>query len=209
MEHLRLEEISTPEIDYGFLVSRLKAYKHPRGKINYLLKSGDLVRVKKGLYVKGRGAPYSIPLLANMIYGPSYVSQDYALSLYALIPERVEVVTSMTTGRRKHFRTPVGEFTYEPLAPQRYAVGIRRRALDDDRGFLIATPEKALVDRIWRVEGIQSTKQLDDYLEGDLRLELGMSHNLFSVARMREIARVYKTPVVDVLLELLIKRSQS
>jgi len=71
----------------------------PRDKISDLLKKGTIIRVKKGLYVFGednRKKPYSKEILANLIYGPSYISLDYALQYHGLIPERVEAVTSVT-----------------------------------------------------------------------------------------------------------------
>ena len=48
-----------------------------------------------------------------MIYGPSYVSKEYALAHHGLIPEGVTLVTSITPKRFKHFKTPVGEFVYD------------------------------------------------------------------------------------------------
>jgi len=92
VEQIR-RQIPTEEFDYQALSDCLKDYARPRDRISDLIKSGVIVRVKKGLYIFGsdysRG-PYSRELLANLMYGPSYVSLDYALGYYALIPERVE-----------------------------------------------------------------------------------------------------------------------
>lgn len=44
------------EIDYAFVMSALNDYSHPRDKITAWLKSGELIRVKKGLYVFGKNA---------------------------------------------------------------------------------------------------------------------------------------------------------
>lgn len=189
------------EIDYIYLLSELSSYKHPRGKINQLLKSGALQRIKKGVYIRP-DAPYSKLVLANMIYGPSYVSQDYALAHYGLIPERVHMVTSMTTGRRKLFRTPIGEFFYEPIPAAQFAVGVRREALDERRGFLIASPEKALCDRLRSARGITSVTQLQDFLAGDLRLDESWIER-FSVTRLREIGRATKAAFIPLLIAII------
>lgn len=199
-----LESIPTAEIDYNFLVSHFRDYRYPRNKIGGLLKSGKLIRVKKGLYVKA-GQSFSAPVLANMIYGPSYVSQDYALALYGLIPERVHVVTSMTLGRKKRFETPVGVFTYEPLPERLFPVGIRRTEVTPTQAFLVATPEKALTDIIWKRSELDAQSALEDFLLGDRRVDLGADH-LFSMTRMREIERVYDRPVVTTLAKLLASR---
>ena len=93
-------------------------------------------------------APISRELLANLIYGPSYISLDYALSYHGLIPERVETVTSVTLGRSRTFTTPYGMFSYRRLSQSRYAVG-GLLAEHGDLSFLIASPEKALADKVW------------------------------------------------------------
>ena len=101
------------EIDYLFLVSALKHYARPREKISQWLKSGDLIRVKKGLYIfagEAKESLYSLEVLANLIYGPSAISLSYALAFYGMIPERVSTITSITPKRCKKFGTPVGLF---------------------------------------------------------------------------------------------------
>ena len=101
------------EVDYRFVMDCLKNYASPLGKLSRILHSGDLIRVKKGLYVFGepyRRGNLSMEMLANMIYGPSYVSLEWALSYYGLIPEKVEEITSVTMKRKKKYDTPIGRF---------------------------------------------------------------------------------------------------
>jgi hypothetical protein len=85
--------VYTDVLDYQQLMDYLKGYAKPRDKIRAMLKAGEIVRVKKGIiYVFGedyRRGPWSREILANLIYGPSYISLDYALSYYGFIPERV------------------------------------------------------------------------------------------------------------------------
>ena len=112
MEELR-RSIPGEEFDYQSLLGALKGYERPRDKITALFRRGVIIRVKKGIYVFGQRyarRPFSREVLANMIYGPSYVSLDYALHYYGLIPERVEAVTSVSVGRNRRFTTPVGLF---------------------------------------------------------------------------------------------------
>src|ERR1700722_1457859 len=122
-----LDKAPGEELDYGFVMECLKAYKNPRVKLNHLLKIKALVRVKKGIYIFGtRFArhPYSSEVLANMIYGPSYVSLEWACQYYRLIPEKVTTVTSVTTQRSRQFQTPLGLFSYNHIPMQVYPVGI-------------------------------------------------------------------------------------
>ncbi|MBT9587814.1 hypothetical protein IV102_31050 [bacterium] len=169
------DQVRLDWLDYQQLVAILSQYSKPRDRISALLADGSLVRVRKGLYVFGeryRRAPISREVLANLVYGPSYVSLDFALSRYGLIPERVEDVTSVTTGEKKVFTTPLGVFSYQPLAVRRYAQGIRW-TVDGDVHYLIASPEKALVDKVWTDKRFKSAakKDFEAYLLDDLRLD--------------------------------------
>ena len=74
---------------------------------------GDIIRLKKGLYVASPRTSHmelSPFLLANHIYGPSYVSMQTALRYYGLIPEAVYSVQSMTTGVARDYKNAVGTF---------------------------------------------------------------------------------------------------
>ena len=106
LENLR-KSCPTDVFDYNLLMSALKGYKAPHRKITSLLHSGSIIRIKKGLYTFSevyRQQPIHRGLIANLLFGPSYVSLEYALSYYGFIPERVETVTSVTTKRNKSFR---------------------------------------------------------------------------------------------------------
>ena len=98
-----IQKLPKYPFDYLYLVETLKHYTYPRNKINKMIKNGEIIRVKKGIYNLSPeyGGEIHYPLLANLIYGPSYVSLEYALSYWGLIPERVEIITSITNKRNK------------------------------------------------------------------------------------------------------------
>ncbi|MDY6951488.1 MAG: hypothetical protein SWE60_08250 [Thermodesulfobacteriota bacterium] len=192
--------------DYQVLLDVLAGYRKPRDKITRILASGAIVRVKKGLYCFGeafRKEPLSREYLANLIYGPSYVSLDYALSLHGLIPERVEIVTSVTTGRSRDFDTPFGVFSYRMLKSHRYAVGaVIERA--GNTSFLVASPEKALVDKVWidkRFSGLRLS-DYEAYLAGDLRIAR-QSLSRFDDSRLQVIAAAYDSAKINNLVQYL------
>lgn len=169
-------KIDSDVFDYQMLLDVLSDYKQPRVKITQLLKKGVILRVKKGLYVFGepyRRKSVSREILANLIYGPSYISLDYALQWHGMIPEAVHTMTSVTSGRSRTFTTPFGTFSYWHIPLRAYQVGMDRVAVDDKRAFLIATPEKALADRIAaeRGTGIRSLGELKVHLEENLRVD--------------------------------------
>ena len=91
---------------------------------------------------------FSREILANLVYGPSYLSLEYALAYHGLTPEAVQTATSVTTQKNQIFETPVGRFEYRHLPLRFYPDGIERIELGENRGFLIACPEKALFDTL-------------------------------------------------------------
>ena len=204
---LLLNSIPYEEFDYQTLLDSIHGYARPRMKISAMLAKGDIVRVKKGLYVLGesmRRRPYCRELLANLVYGPSYVSLEYALHYHGLTPERVESVTSVTCGRSRIFDTPVGTFSYRMIPMEAFRTGMDRIELDDGRSFLMAIPEKALADLLVsdRGAGISTQKELHDYLIEDLRVDPADLRVLDPV-RLEETARLYRSRRVKLLAQLV------
>lgn len=203
MMHELRKRVPFEEFDYQVLLDSLKDYKKPRDKISGLLKRGDIIRVKKGLYVFGddyRKGPISLEVLANLIYGPSYISREYALSYYGLIPEAVYLVTSMTLGKNKWFETPVGNFDYHALKQERYRIGIQLEKVDERRHVLIASKEKALADLIYLTPKIDTVDEMREHLIENLRME---NLQCFKKREMKEIAEAYQHSNVDLLLGAL------
>ena len=173
----QLEQLGEVPFSNGLIKTLLADYRRPNDKVSELLTDQALIPIKRGLYVlnpKRTGRPLSLPLIANILYGPSYVSLDFALSYYGLIPEAVYEVTSVTTGRAKTYDTPVGRFSYEHASLKSYPLGIASVANESGHFFLMATPEKALCDKLMQTSNlrINSVKTMLSYLEQDLRLDL-------------------------------------
>ncbi len=206
MESIRAK-IPREEFDYQVLLDALEEYARPRDKISDLLRKGVIVRIKKGLYVFGREfsrRPYSRELLANLIYGPSCISLETALQYYGLIPERVEAVTSVTTGRSRKFRTPAGLFVYRQVPLAAYRFGTTRIDPGDSPPFFIATPEKALSDKIRRDRGtgLRNIDQMRSYLQDSLRVEESSLKALDPEA-IAEAGRRYRSNKIRILAGLV------
>ena len=196
MKHIR-KQVPYEEFDYQTLLHALSRYARPRDKITDLLRKGDIIRIKKGLYIFGedhRKTPYSREVLANLIYGPSYISLEYALQYHGLIPERVEAVTSVACGRSRKFFTPVGLFSYRMIRIKAFRTGMDRIETGDGRSFLIAVPEKALADKIRSDRGIalRTRKDIETYLFEDLRLDNETVREL-DQERLRQYAESHRS----------------
>ncbi len=200
--------VGREEVDYQLLLSALSDYAYPRDRITSWLKSEELIRVKKGLYVFGKNiaqAPYSQELLANLIYGPSAISLNYALNFYGLIPERSTVITSITNKRNKQFVTPVGNFTYRYLALNKYVVGIEIFSVNPTTAFLIASPEKALCDLICLVDKkieMLTLSDMENYLFSDLRID-EEALSSFRLKLLKEIVHYYQDPRLHILKKFI------
>lgn len=170
-----IRSYASQPLSHQVVVSLLKGYKRPNDKVHALLNEGVLESVKKGLYIVGPAIKTTKPepfLLANHILGPSYVSVDTALSYHGWIPERVYEVASMTTKASRKFTTPLGVFTYTHLSLPYYAFGIEQVQLADEQYAMMATPEKALFDKVITTSGLilRSQTQVLNYLLEDLRI---------------------------------------
>ncbi len=145
-------------------------------KVQRLARDGELIRLKRGLFVVSpdvSGKILSTELIANHLYAPSYVSMSSALRYYGLIPEAVYTVQSVTAKASRHFDTPLGRFEYTSQPRATFAIGATL-AREGDYAFLIATPEKALCDLIANSRGVslRYVKDAVQYLEDDIRLDM-------------------------------------
>lgn len=180
----------------------------PESWISEMIKQEELLLLKEdffGIVEKLQNSPDPQEQIANHLYGPSYVSFEWALAYYRMIPEGVFVVTSATTNESTHFETPLGWFYYYFLKPNQYAVGIDHKD-NSIGGFLMATPEKALADLVYyKSDDLDADELLDDLIEGrriddtDLK-RLNKNH-------MKEIAHAYQSPAVTNLMLVLDKLS--
>lgn len=194
------------EIDYTFVMDCLKEYKSPRSKLTTLLQKGDLIRVKKGLYLFGseyRKGQYSLEILANKIYGPSYVSREYALAYYGLIPEYVAEVTNISIKRARNFDTPVGRFSYIHLPPKLYQVNFNLVSVRNDETALLATPEKALADLLYfRDDHPQTLNELSELLLDNLRLDEALVSKM-RIGMFTEILKAGGSQTLKLIIEWL------
>jgi len=171
-----VREYAEEPLTRQLLMDLLKDYQRPNDKISELVKTGKLTPVKNGLYVPGPKMKLARPepfLIANHLRGPSYVSLEAALSYWGLIPERVYEVSSVTTKTTRTYKTPLGSFTYVHFALPYYAFGIKSVSLTERQVALVASPEKALCDKIIHTSGVllRSTKQAKEFLLDDLRID--------------------------------------
>lgn len=179
----KLKEYTDAPITHNIVAEMLPEYNRPNDKISELIRSGELLSVKRGLYVVGPETDLPIPnsfLISNHLRGPSYVSLETALAFWNMIPERVYDISAVTLKTSKNYTTAVGRFSYMHLAAPYYSFGIQSVKLTSQQTALIASPEKALCDKIILTPGIllRSITQTQDFLLDDVRMDEEMLRTL-------------------------------
>jgi len=115
-------------------------------------KAGKIVSLRRGMYAFAdvySQRPLNLAELANQLYRPSYLSLEWALSFYGLIPEKVVTFTSVTTRVPRRFNSAVGEFRYINIK-RSFFFGYKPMEIRG-RKVLLAVPEKALLD-LWHLQ---------------------------------------------------------
>ncbi len=137
--------------------------------IKRAIQEGYLIPLRRDFYlIKNAKAPLLNAFeVAALMYGPSYVSFESALSYHGWIPEAVRSVTSASVKRAKEYTTPIGIFSYEHIPVGAFSFGVQQHR-QDTWTLLIAAPIKALADMIYARKRIWKTV---DELYEDLRIE--------------------------------------
>ena len=112
-----------------------------------LAKKGEIVRIKKGLYIFV-GVDIDQLSLSSLIYRHSYVSLETALNFYGLMPDIPIQVTAITTKASRKFTTAQGVFTYS-MVEKNLFFGYERHTDSSGANYDIAAAEKALLDWLY------------------------------------------------------------
>lgn len=183
-----------------------RAYSNPQSRVQTMVKKGELIPLKRGLFETDAAAPGF--LIANALLGPSYLSFEYALSYYGMIPERVVVYTSATFGRNKkiEYSNQFGTFTYRDI-PEAVFPYYYTRELSGNRPYLIAAREKALCDQLCVMSPIRGINDFRDWLFDGMRLDEDSYEELDS-EKIKRIAPLYHRTNLDQLVRLFEKEGR-
>jgi hypothetical protein len=177
------------------------------GKVKRLERAGEIIRLKRGMYVLSPQVSREVLspfLIANHIYGPSYVSMESALRYYGLIPETVYENISVTLGVARSYTNKLGTFRYVHSSMPYYPLGVTMQA-EEGVMFQIASPEKALCDKIVFTPqlNLRYQEEVRCYLEEDLRLDMDafFQMDLNLLRQCAEVSR--KKPMINQLIKLI------
>lgn len=160
-----------------------------RRQVSGWVKKGCLLQLKKGVYVFSdtyRKITLSRRFIANYFVLPSYLSLEYALGYYDIIPEKVTVYSSLTTKKTQTFTNALGKFEYCSVKESLF-FGFTKVA-SDNQEFFIALPEKAILDFLY----------FQEYIKGEFKeFEAFRFQNLdiLKLKRFHEFSQVYPSRV--------------
>lgn len=188
--------ISTSE-----LMLKYSNYKVPKMKIKREIEDNVYFEVKRGLYETDSNVDPM--LLSGYICSPSYLSFEYALSLYGLIPETVYTYTSATFGKRhiKSYTNKFGNYSYQDIPKNAYVYGIMQ-ITQGDYSYVIATKEKALCDMLYISKPARSIKELKHLIFDSLRID---EYEFYSLCRddLLFLSKLYKCTNLKLLYKIL------
>ena len=175
-----------------------------RNQLRSWVRQGRVIRLRKGLYTLPndlRIIVLSPLIISNSLYSPSYVSLEYALSSWGLIPERVHEVTAVTVRKTKSFVNTYGRFSYRHIKRSGFC-GYEK--IHEEAGFFvfIASPEKALIDKIYFDANVSYE---DDYFLENLRLQ---NFEELKVKKLQDFSRRLNSKKVSQMTQILIRLIQ-
>ena len=192
--------------DFQSLSIRYKEYSNIYQKINSECKKGILVKIKRGLYTDDLYNDKEV--IANICYNPSYISFEYALSYYGVIPEVVSTFTSATFRKKnnKIYHMKDSTFDYRSVPDEVFPMGILIMKNSKDISYKIASKEKALCDLLYSKYPVRSIKDLKTLLFEDMRIDENEFLKM-NVEFIKEIAPLYHSNSLNVLKKYLNKET--
>lgn len=121
------------------------------GLVKRSIKNGEIIRLKRGFYClakESRRRSLSTYAISQLLYGPSYVSIESALSYHGWVPEGVFMTTCVSITRSVTYKTPMGDFSYS-CVPQKCLYEDVEYVADDEGAYFMAKPLKALCDYVY------------------------------------------------------------
>lgn len=172
-------------------------YQNPDMKIGRMVKNGELFRVKRGIYETNRNVESYY--LAGAIYGPSYLSFEYMLAYYDLIPEYVYGISSATCRKKKkkEYTNVFGTYYYQDVPAAIFPYGFTFQR-NEDYVSKLATPEKALCDKLYTMYHIHNQNDMAHTLIENLRIDEEDLRNL-SMPDLKFYAEHYPSQNVRLL----------
>ena len=142
--------------------------------VHRAVKQREVLRLKPGCYCLAPDYRKSHPhpfVVAAVLHSPSHISLESALSYHGLIPEAVQLVSSVTLQRSRSFKTPLGYFSFHRVPVSNPGAGIKAITVDRNGWAFVATPLRAIADLIYLRKEVQWEPNGPGFLMESMRIE--------------------------------------
>ena len=172
-----------------------------RGNFVQWQRSGYIVQLRQGWYAFSDyiQQPDYARFIAGRICAPSYISLHTALSFYGIIPESVVEITSVTTQKTCRYENAFGQFSYQTIRPRLFW-GFEPKTMRDGKQFMMATPEKAIIDLLYLYPQYSTPDEMRE-----LRFDEDWMREELNQERLLEYTQRISSPVINKRLKLLFK----
>lgn len=145
-----------------------------------------LKSARKGMYILS-DTDADFLLMANELNN-SYISLEFALSYYQIIPEIAASITSVSNERSEKVNNDIGNFYYHKIAPKLFCGFVLiESSIKKNRFIRIAEKEKALFDLVYFRGDL---KNKDDF--ASLRLNI----DKIKIAKMQKYINLVDAPQI-------------
>ncbi len=186
-----------------FNIYQIRAWREDfdRTNLSRWVKQGYLLKIRQDWYAFSdmMSESEAAKIIACRIYQPSYISLHAALSDYGIIPEAVSRITCVTTNRTTAYSNTIGEFSYQTVRTEMF-FGYKQVAVPNGGFYLLALPEKAIVDLLYLYPQYNTAEALLDLRFDDWWIGHELDRN-----RLREFALLCKKKSTLQRVELLLK----
>ncbi len=175
----------------------LKVYNY---QISLWAKKGYIERIKRGLYVFAeRRSDLSPEEISFLIYGPSYISLEFAMSYYGFIPEMVYVITAISPKTTRKFTNKFGKFIYRSIKPSLF---FGYQVMETKYGkYLLSESEKAILDYLYfNLSCIASKEDIEE-----LRINCEMIKKTVNRKKIEFYAEKFKSKKMQKIIKIILK----
>ena len=184
----------------NFNIITYQDIKNVFGKVNKAQLSnwkqkGYLISARKGMYILA-DTEIDKMLMANEL-NDSYISLEFALSFYQIIPEITQAITSISKDRQEEVSNKFSTFYYHKISSKLFTGFILHKStIKSERFIRIAEPEKALFDLIYLRSDLKNKNDFDA-----LRLNL----EKFRIQVFKRYSQLVKAKRIKTRLEKFIE----
>lgn len=161
-------------------------------------KKGYITKIVNGIYVFAdkKINDHELNFISNSLYKPSYISLEYALSYYGLIPETVFLYTCISTRKTKSIESTIGNFHYHKI---KNSLFFGYTLIEKNNiSFKIAEPEKALLDFLYLRSDIQNENDLFE-----LRINEAVFKELVNIEKLNNYLKKFSSKKLNKIIKIL------